>query len=400
MNSILAGVVFIVKKQSSTLLMYTVALKMLFGDRAKYLGLVFGIAFTTLLINQQVGIFLGLIDRAGSTVDDAAAADIWVMDPGVKNLDTVFPLRDTELPRVRGIPGVAWAVPFFKGGGTVRTPTGTIEGTVVIGVDDASLVGMPQKTLAGRLDDLRRAESVALDPDGYRRIWPREPHQMGRVVELNDRRAVVVAVVDASPSFASGPIVYTRYSQALLYTNNGRNQLSFVLAKSAPGHDPARVADEVTKRTGLKARTRGAFREDNLQFILYNTGMPTSFGTVALLGIIVGVAIVGLLSNLFVLENLKQFAVLKAIGVKNHRLVAMVLLQSATAGSVGWAVGLAAAAAFFEFAAKGDPNFRGFHLPWYVAAGSGVLAAGILVMSTASSLRRVLFFDPAIVFRG
>ncbi len=71
--------------------MYRIALKMLFGDRAKYIGLVFGVAFSTLLINQQCGIFVGLIGRSASIIDDTPEADIWVMDPGVKNLDTVFP---------------------------------------------------------------------------------------------------------------------------------------------------------------------------------------------------------------------------------------------------------------------------------------------------------------------
>ena len=88
--------------------MFSIALKMLFHDRAKYLGLVLGVAFSTLLINQQLGIFIGLITRAGAVIVDVPQADVWVMDPGVKNLDTIFPLRDTELGRVRGVPGVAW----------------------------------------------------------------------------------------------------------------------------------------------------------------------------------------------------------------------------------------------------------------------------------------------------
>ena len=41
--------------------MLTVALKMLFGDPMKLIGLVFGIAFSTLLMSQQGGFFIGLI---------------------------------------------------------------------------------------------------------------------------------------------------------------------------------------------------------------------------------------------------------------------------------------------------------------------------------------------------
>lgn len=380
--------------------MHVVALRMLFGDPTKYLGLVLGVAFTTLLVNQQVGLLLGLLGRAGSAVEDASEVDLWVMDPGVSTLDLAYPLRDTELPRLRAIPGVLWAAPLFRGGAAVRNDTGGIESTLVFGVDDVSLVGIPQTLLAGNLADLRQPQAVALDGDGYRRIWPGEPYRVGRILELNDRRAEVVAIVKALPSFASGPVIYTRYTQALQYTNNGRNQLSFVLIKLAPGADAEVVASRIEQSLNLKARTREQFRQDNIQFVINNTGIPTSFATVVALGVIVGLAIVGLLTNLFVLENLKQFATLKAIGIRNSRLLGMVLLQVFTAGSVGWVLGLVGAAAFFAFAGQGDPNFRGFFLPWYVAAASAILAALIILLAATLSLRRVLMVDPATVFRN
>ena len=123
--------------------MFSIALKMLFHDRAKYLGLVLGVAFSTLLINQQLGIFIGLITRAGAVIVDFPQADVWVMDPGVKNLDTIFPLRDTELGRVRGVPGVAWAVPLYKSNVTIRTGNGELESSLLMGVDDSTLIGLP-----------------------------------------------------------------------------------------------------------------------------------------------------------------------------------------------------------------------------------------------------------------
>jgi putative ABC transport system permease protein len=103
--------------------------------------------------------------------------------------------------------------------------------------------------------------------------------------------------------------------------------------------------------------------------------------------------------NLFVLENLKQFAVLKAIGTSNMRLIGMVFLQAAVVGFVGFSVGLFGATMFFETAGK-SPTFQGFYLPWYVAAGSGAIAAAIILLAALLAMRRVLFVDPAIVFRG
>lgn len=301
--------------------MILIALKMLFHDRAKYLGLVIGVAFSTLLINQQLGIFLGLLSRAAAVIVDVPEANVWVMDPGVKNLDTVFPLRDTELGRVRGVPGVEWAVPFFKSMATIRTATGDLESALLLGVDDASLVGVPSDVVLGDIEELRRPDAVAVGLDGYGKVWRNQPVTLGRTVELNDRRAVVVAVVKDSPKFTSSITFFTRYSQALLYTNNGRNQMSFILARAQSNKSPEQVAMTIHQKTGLQAMTSNQFRDKAIQYVIDNTGIPVSFGTVVGLGILVGVCVVGLMFNLFVLENLRYFAVLKAIGARNLKLV-------------------------------------------------------------------------------
>ncbi|MBM3963495.1 MAG: FtsX-like permease family protein [Planctomycetes bacterium] len=380
--------------------MLVIALKMLFYDRAKYLGLVLGVAFSTLLINQQVGIFLGLIARAGAIVSDVPEANIWVMDRGVKNLDTIFPLRDTELGRVRGVPGVEWAVPLFKANATVRTAKGDLESSILIGVDDSSLIGVPPKVVMGDIEDLRRPDAVAVSQDGFTKVWRYEPLALNKTVELNDRRAVVVAIVKDSPKFTSAITFFTRYSQALQYTNNGRNQMSFVVARSVPDRTPDDVAAAIEERTGLQALSAEAFRDKAIQYVIDNTGIPVSFGTVVGLGVIVGVCVAGLMFNLFVLENLKQFAVLKAIGTKNSRLIGMVFLQALVVGFVGYSIGLFGASCFFEFAGKNNPNFTGFYLPSRVAIASGAVAAIIILIAALIALRRLLFVDPAIVFRG
>ncbi len=53
-----------------------VALKMLTGDRAKYLGLIFTIAFCTFLLENQTSIFAGILKRTGSQIADVTDAEI------------------------------------------------------------------------------------------------------------------------------------------------------------------------------------------------------------------------------------------------------------------------------------------------------------------------------------
>src|SRR5262245_38873605 len=80
-----------------------VAVRMLTGDRAKYLGLIFAIAFSSFLIAQQVSIFAGLLNRMRSQILDITDGDLWVMDPATQYVDEVYALRDDALYRVRGV---------------------------------------------------------------------------------------------------------------------------------------------------------------------------------------------------------------------------------------------------------------------------------------------------------
>jgi hypothetical protein len=63
--------------------MYSIALKMLIGDRGKYLGIIMGLTFASLIITQQSAIFTGLMTRTYGLITDLSQPDIWVMDPKV-----------------------------------------------------------------------------------------------------------------------------------------------------------------------------------------------------------------------------------------------------------------------------------------------------------------------------
>jgi len=376
-----------------------IALKMLVHDRAKYLGLVVGVAVSILLINQQVGVFIGMLLRSPAIVHDAPEASIWVMDPGLKNMDTVFPMRDTELGRVRGVNGVRWAVPFFKSSATLRTFNGLLESGVLIGVDDTTLIGLPPVFKLGSAEDLRHPDAIAIGVDNYNRLFPGQPLQLGQILELNDRRAVLSAIVVDSPKFTNSVTVFTRYSQALSYTNNGRRQMSFVLAHEQPGENASDVARRISEQTGLLALTSSQFSWKLILFVFLHTGIPISIGTVIVLGVLTGICVVGLLFNMFVMENIRHFAMLKAIGATNRLLLRMVLLEALLVGLVGYGLGLGLAALFFDFTSHNE-NFRGFRLPGSVALATAILALGMIFLSAILAMRRVLRVEPAMVFRG
>src|SRR6058998_2792327 len=126
-----------------------VALRMLTGDRAKYFGLVFAIAFCTFLLENQTSIFANILRRTASQILDVTDAEVWVMDPTTEYWEQTKPLKDTDLMRVRGVPGVQWAVRLFKGTPVARTARGKFAVSFLIGLDDATLAGAPRRVFRG-----------------------------------------------------------------------------------------------------------------------------------------------------------------------------------------------------------------------------------------------------------
>jgi putative ABC transport system permease protein len=377
-----------------------VALIMLFGDRAKFLGLVFGIAFSTMLMSNQISIFAGLMSRTASQILDVREADIWVMDPRVEYVDEIEPMTDTQLGRVRGVEGVEWAVPFYKGLTVAHTREGMLQQVILLGVDDATLVGVTPNMVLGSVENLKQPDAMIIDRAGFEFMWPGEPHALGKVIELNDRRAVIVGISEASAPFTTFPVVYTKYSSAMNYIGRMRKQMSFVLVHARPDQDKNALARRITAKTGLKALTWQDFAAATIGYYIKRTGIPVNFGITVALGFIVGAAVVGQTFYIFVLENLRQFGSLKAMGVSNLTILRMVLLQAFVVASVGYAIGIGLCAGFFEFTSRVSINLRGFELLWQVAAGTAGAVLVIIVIASLASIRKVMVVDPAIVFKG
>jgi len=375
-----------------------IAIRMLTGDAQKFYGLVFGIAFSTLLITQQLTIFVSLLERGASAVFNVPAADIWVMDRVSRTTDVSYPMPSTALDKVRSVPGVKWAAPHLRANASVRTGDGDLEGVTIVGVDDATLIGLPRRMAEGSIDVLSRPDTVIIDDVGTTNMFADGRSPIGERLELNDQRAVIRGIADAIPGFTSQVTLYTKYSQALRYVPGTRNRLSFVLVGAAPGVDHQQLVARIEAETGLRARTRAQFAQDGIDFIVENTGIPINFGITVALGFVVGVAIVGLTFSLFIRDNIKQFGALKAIGVANGTIRRMVTAQAALVGLIGYGLGVLATVVFI-WSFSTEPSFKGFYIPWQIPLIS--LAAVVLILALTGwiALRRVLKTEPAAVFR-
>jgi putative ABC transport system permease protein len=374
-----------------------VALKMLFGDRPKYLMLLAGLTFSTMLIVQQGSIFWGLMTWSQSGITNVNAP-VWVTDSNINQVEEIKPLADTTVNVVRSVSGVEWAVPLYKGVQRARLRDGNYEQIALVGIESSTLIGRPGRVLEGNIEELRSPDAVAIDQLGVDRLGGPKNIHLGTTFEINDHRVRVVAIVQTQKSFQNFPFVYTTYERALSVTPEERRKLSYVLASPVSGISPEELARRIHEQTGLGAFTADQFGWKTIRWILQNTGIGVNFGTTVLLGFIVGMAISGQTFYLFTVENLPQFGALKAIGASTGMLARMILLQSFTVGSIGYGVGVGLATLFGLIAAGGDR--LPFKETWPLLVGVAVALLLICSVSSVISIRKLAKLEPAIVFRG
>ncbi|MCC6427269.1 MAG: ABC transporter permease [Phycisphaerales bacterium] len=376
--------------------MLRIALKMLFGDRTKYAILVLGIAFATLLINQQGGIFLGLLTRATGPLQNVHQPDLWVSDPGVRFIAEYRPLSDQKLNRVRSVPGVMWAEPLVNNWAVVELPDGRFEKVNIIGLPRTSMVGQPAEITAGSIDDLRMPGAVIIEEGSLPRLGD---VKIGDALKLNDRRAVVVGYCRAKKGFESNLLMYASIDNTLAFVPATRKHISYIMVKCQSPEVVRDVQARIGEIGDVRAFTPDEMAMRTIEYILKQTGIGVNFGITIVLGFVVGVLLSAAVFYQFTVENLKQFAVLKALGVSGRRLGMMVLLQAGVVGIIGYGVGVGGASVFTIVTRKLTAELDAM-LPWQLLAGSLAAMMVCIVLASILSLRRVVRVAPGMVFSG
>jgi putative ABC transport system permease protein len=123
-----------------------------------------------------------------------------------------------------------------------------------------------------------------------------------------------------------------------------------------------------------------------------------SFMMTILLGFIVGVAVAGQTFYSFILENLRHFGALKAMGAGDGTLIGMVMLQAFSVGLIGYGLGLGLTCLIgAKFLSMGMPPFD---LPWQLPAITLIAILFICTFASLLGIRKIRRLEPAIVFRG
>lgn len=372
-----------------------IAIKLLANDRGKFFTLIVGITFAVFLMMQMTSVFSGVMHRSAATIFNVGAK-IWVMDPSVNTQADNIPLPNYTLDAVRSMRGVKYAVPLYSGSGLVKLANGHYQSANIIGVDDATLFGRPPM-LTGSIYNLYNDNAYLVVKDAeYAKLGsPR----IGETFEINDHRGVVVGFAQAFVNGLFGtPTLYTTYRRAISNLPTTRFTISYILLEPKNRADIVRIKAQV-HALGYRALTQDEFVKKNTDYYLYRTGLGMNVLIMTLISFVVGLSISGQTFYTFVLENLKEFGALKAIGAQKHVLIKMIFFQATLVGFLGYGFGVLLSSILIGVAKLHLPEYAS--LVTYQNMGvSFLMVLLIIIFSSYLGIRKVIHIDPFDIFRG
>jgi putative ABC transport system permease protein len=372
--------------------MARVGLHMMFHDKLKMLATLAGVVFAVVLANQGAGTFLGLLNKNTLFVDKAGA-DLWIVPPSTKTLQAGKSLPDAVLMSARTTPGVAWADPILFGTASVTLPNGGSEPVSVIGARYPLYRGGPFNMVAGERDVLARPDTMIFEDHEREKLADLD---LGDMREVNGHNVTAGGftwgLIPFGPSFA-----FADWDLARLLLDEKADRVSYVLVGLEPGADLAATKAALQVRVpDATVLTTPELSASIVHYVLVSTSIGITIGTTTAVSIIVGFFIVGLSMFSSVVDNLREFGTLKAIGATTFDLAVLLFTQAVVFALSGALVGLAA----ISMMAKGirSPTLT-LILPGELFAASTGLMLVLCVLASSLSLLRLRKLEPAMVFQ-
>lgn len=373
---------------------WNLAYRTLMHDRGKLVAGLVGVIFSVVLVNLQGGLFFGLIQKASMLID-RSEADIWIGHRGMHNVDFPHSIPERWEHVVAGVPGVSDVERLRIVFGEFTLPDGGFENVVVVGVPRDAKLAKPFEIVEGPPDALSYHDAIVVDECDHKKLA--DP-QLGELREINQRRVRVTGKSHGVLSFLVTPYVFTDYDHVIELSEMRPDHTSYLLAKVDRGTDAAAVCDEIENRLPhLTAMTSQRYSDVSIGFWMTRTGIGISFGAATLLGLLVGVVMVGHTLYAMVLDRINEYATLRAIGMNERELLAILMIQSALVALIG--IGLGTGVTMILQGIFSTPH-AAIEIPTFLYVGCGALIFCICLIASGLPYLRVRHIDPYTALQG
>lgn len=361
-----------------------VARRQLGARRGRTIAGIAGIAVALLLILALDAIMAGM-ERQITAFIDRSNPDVIVAQAGV---DTIH-MSESTLPRhdanaIARLPGVAAVRPVSLVTTTVER--GNSRGLVY-------LVGEERRgsTIPAAVGTAPRRGEILLD----RTLAKKLGASTGSRVQALGMSFRVSGLIEKTASHTNSVAIVPRSDMSRML--GGPGIVNYVLVNVKPGSS----ADELAARInavvpGVKASTRASFARSERRLV--NDMSTDIVRAMTFVGFLIGICVAALVAYSLTLSQLRDYAVLRALGLRARRALGLVLAQVGATVIAGFALALG-----IVWVIASLLSMHSDAMSWVITFGDVtralVIAGLVAAVAAAFPVVRVARVDPASVFR-
>jgi putative ABC transport system permease protein len=362
-------------------------------DRARFSVTVLGVSFAVFLMVFQGSLLVGFL-RAASRLIDASDSDIWITARGVQAFEFGTTLESRVREMAAGVPGVMETDRVCMAFAVYRTPNGKQQVVALVGADPNVGKRFPvpdAPELAGEISP----DAVFYDVSDRDLIAvPALPTE----VEINRHRANIERQIQGYGAFLGVPFLFTSYRNAIRYLGFGPNDAMYVVLRVSKGSSVSDVKQSLRERLPeVDVLTRDEFAHKSRMYWTIKTGAGGAILTAAVLGFLIGLVVVSQTIYANTMENIEEYATLKALGARKSLVARIVLAQALLCGALGSILGLFAVIPVIDHARSLIPWI---YMPWWLPTAMVVPSLTMCSLASVASVRSALTVEPGRVFRA
>jgi putative ABC transport system permease protein len=371
------------------------SLLLLGRERGRYLPAVLAVAFCAQLNILQWGVLFGTLSVLSVPID-RSRADVWVASRDVQSLELGHPIPEAWRTRVASQPGVERTEVYLFGFAYWNKPTGGAQVCCLVGAQmgEGSLGALADLTPSMRMR-LAEPGAVVVDESELERLGVRGVGDSG---EVFGHRVTVVGLVHGFKS-VGGPYVFCSLRTARMVSpmfQQKPHDTMYLLARCRDPGEAGELVRRLREYPDLSAFTREEFSRRTQRYWLTQTNAGIGMGCTAGLALFVGLVVTSQTLYAATAASLREYAVLRALGIPRWRMAALVLAQSFWVGLFGVALAMPVI-----FTLGACANFAGARvlLPsWLFAVGNG-LTMTMALLSGLAALRSLRLVEPITLLR-
>src|SRR6266852_8058097 len=365
----------------------------IFHDRARFLATVLGVSFAVFLMVFQGSLLAGFL-QAASRFIEASDFDIWITARGVQAFEFGATLEARVREMAAGVPGVAETGRACMAFAVYRKPNGKQQVVALVGADSNLGKHFPVPDL-GETTENRSPDSILYDASDRDLI---EVASLPAEVEINGHRANMEHEIEGFGGFLGVPSLFTSYRNAARYLGFGPEDGMYILLRVGKEYSVSDVQQNLRQRLPeVDVLTREEFAHKSRMYWVVKTGAGSAILTAAVLGFLIGLVVVSQTIYANTMENIEEYATLKALGAPKSLVARIVLTQALLCGAVGSVLGLFTVIPVINHAKSLIPWI---YMPWWLPAVMVLPSMTMCSLASIASVRNALTVEPGRVFRA